>query len=65
MLDLVLQELKEKISKEASESGLPASILAYMFSDFTIQCNNLAQQQIQIQKQQREQNNKGEQEICK
>jgi hypothetical protein len=50
-INLQIFELKEKLAKVISESGLPITVLQMIMLELSTQINSLASQQIEAEKQ--------------
>lgn len=54
MIDLKAKEFKNKLIDEANNSGLPVTMLYYIFADITEMARASMEQQIEIQLKQKE-----------
>lgn len=54
MFDLAVKEFKEQLLELSNNSGLPATIIFYVFKEFTDVAHESMNQQIENQKKQRD-----------
>jgi hypothetical protein len=59
MFDLLVTEFKDKLIADINGSQLPSTAIAYVLQDVQQQISQLVQQQVQVQREQRDSQAKG------